>query len=64
MLTVGFFAAHLGGRAISLVPLSFVTVMALGGGLVVAGVKVPLVETGIGLSVVVLGLAIAFVASH
>ncbi len=60
MLAVGLFAAHLGGRAIWLVPLSFVIVMALGGGLGVAGVKVPLVEIGIGLSGVVLGLAIAF----
>jgi urease accessory protein len=60
MLAVGLFAAHLGGRAIWLVPLSFVTVMALGGALGVAGVKVPLVEIGIGLSVVFLGLAIAF----
>jgi HupE / UreJ protein len=55
MLAVGFFAAHLGGRAIWLAPLSFVTVMALGGELGVACVKVPLVEIGIGLSLLSLG---------
>lgn len=59
MVAVGIFAAHLGGRALWLVPVSFVTVMALGGALGMAGVALPFVETGIGLSVVTLGLAIA-----
>jgi urease accessory protein len=58
MLAVGLFAAQLGGRALWLVPLSFVTVMALGGAFG-AGAKLPLAEIGIGLSVIALGLAIA-----
>jgi len=59
MLAVGLFAAQLGGRALWLVPLSFVAVMALGGALGAAGAKLPLAEIGIGLSVIALGLAIA-----
>lgn len=60
MVLVGIFAWQLGGRALWLVPGTFVLVMALGGGLGVAGVEVPFVETGIALSVVVLGAAVAF----
>ncbi len=59
MVMVGVFAAQLGGRAIWLVPASFVTVMAFGGALGVAGITVPFVELGIGLSVVVLGAVVA-----
>lgn len=59
MVAVGLFAAHLGGRALWLVPATFVAVMALGGALGMAGVGLPFVETGIALSVVVLGLAVA-----
>jgi urease accessory protein len=59
MVAVGLFAAHLGGRALWLVPAAFVTAMAAGGALGMAGVAVPLVEIGIALSVVVLGLAVA-----
>lgn len=59
MVAVGLFAAHLGGRALWLVPASFVGMMAIGGGLGMAGVPLPYVEVGIGLSVVVLGLAVA-----
>ena len=60
MVAVGLFAAHLGGRALWLVPLSFVSMMVLGGALAMAGINLPLVEIGIGLSVVVLGIAVAF----
>jgi urease accessory protein len=60
MVAVGLFAAHLGGRALWLVPLTFVSVMALAGIVGIVGVSLPFVEIGIGLSVVVLGLAIAF----
>jgi urease accessory protein len=60
MVAVGLFAAHLGGRALWLVPLTFVSVMAIAGMLGMAGVGLPYVEIGIGMSVVVLGLAIAF----
>ncbi|MGD9614538.1 MAG: HupE/UreJ family protein [Alphaproteobacteria bacterium] len=60
MIAVGLFAAHLGGRALWLVPLSFLAMMAVGGVLGMVGIGVPFVEIGIGLSVVVLGLAVAF----
>src|ERR1043166_5664100 len=59
MGAAGLFAAHLGGRALWLVPATFVAVMALGGALGMAGGALPFVETGIALSVVVLGLAVA-----
>ena len=59
MVAVGLFAAGLGGRALWAVPLTFVAVMALGGALGVQGVALPFVETGIALSVVVLGTLIA-----
>ena len=59
MVAVGLFAAQLGGRALWLVPLSFVSVMSLGGILGMAGIGLPFVEIAIGLSVVVLGLAVA-----
>jgi urease accessory protein len=60
MVAVGLFAAHLGGRALWLVPLSFVSVMALAGAAGAAGVALPFAEIGIALSVIVLGLAVAF----
>ncbi len=60
MILVGVFAYQLGGRALWLVPLSFVSVMALGGFLGVMGIPVPFVEFGIALSVVVLGGIVAF----
>jgi urease accessory protein len=59
MVAVGLFAAHLGRHALWLVPLSFVSMMIVGGALGMAGVPLPFVEIGIGLSVVVLGLAVA-----
>jgi len=59
MIAVGLFAAHLGGRALWLVPLAFVSVMALAGIAGMAGVRLPFAEIGIGMSVVVLGLAVA-----
>ena len=59
MVAVGLFAARLGGRALWLVPLSFVAMMAVGGALGAAGGGLPLIETGIALSVVILGIAVA-----
>lgn len=59
MVAVGLYAALLGGRALWLVPASFVIVMAIGGALGMAGVTVPYTETGIALSVIVLGFAVA-----
>ncbi len=60
MVAVGLFAAQLGGPALWLVPLSFVSLMILGGIFGMAAVGLPFVEIGIGLSVVVLGFAVAF----
>ena len=60
MVLVGVFAFQLGGRALWLVPATFVLVMAAGGALGMAGIGVPFVETGIALSIVALGAAIAF----
>jgi urease accessory protein len=59
MILVGVFAVQLGGRAIWLVPLTFVGVMAIGGVLGMAGLSVPFVEIGIALSVIVLGAVVA-----
>ena len=53
MVTVGLFAAHLGGRALWLVPASFVGMMAVGGALGFYGITLPLIETGIAFSVIV-----------
>ena len=60
MILVGVFAYQLGARALWLVPLTFVSVMALGGFLGVAGIPVPFVEIGIALSVIVLAAIVAF----
>ena len=60
MVAVGVLAAQLGGRALWLVPLGFVGVMAAAGALGMAGIQLPLSEVGIALSVIVLGLAVAF----
>ncbi|WP_420963039.1 HupE/UreJ family protein [Brucella sp. IR073] len=59
MIAVGAFAFILGGRALWLVPGSFVLMMALGGISGMNGIAVPFVETGIAASLVVLGLAVA-----
>lgn len=59
MLMVGVLAWQMGGRALWLLPATFVAVMALGGALGAAGIAVPFVETGIALSVVVLGVMVA-----
>src|SRR5437764_12593292 len=59
MVAVGVFATHLGGRALWLVPLSFISMVMVGGVLGMAGVGLPLVEVAIGFSVVAVGLAIA-----
>jgi urease accessory protein len=59
MVAVGVMAGLRRGRALWLVPLAFVVMMIVGGGLATAAVRLPAAEIGIGLSVVVLGLAIA-----
>ncbi|MGC2044706.1 MAG: HupE/UreJ family protein [Pseudolabrys sp.] len=60
MIAVGILAAGYGGRALWLVPMSFLVAMAAAGVIGMAGIPVQIVEAGIGLSVVVLGLMIAF----
>lgn len=59
MVMVGLLAFQLGGRALWLVPATFISVMMLGGALGAAGVALPFVELGIALSVVVLGAVAA-----
>jgi urease accessory protein len=59
MLAVGMFAAYRGGRALWLVPATFVLMMAAGGALGASGLSLPFVEIGIAASVIVLGLAVA-----
>jgi urease accessory protein len=59
MIAVGLWAAQLGGRALWAVPAAFVGAMVLGGTLVWSGLALPHVETGIALSVLVLGLLVA-----
>jgi urease accessory protein len=59
MMAVGLWAAQRGGRAQWLVPLTFVSVMAAGGVLGMAGVSLPFVEAGMVSSLLVLGVLIA-----
>jgi urease accessory protein len=59
MVTVGLLAWQLGGRALWLVPASFIVAMAAGGALGMAGIPVPFVEVGIAVSVIVLGAMVA-----
>jgi urease accessory protein len=59
MIAIGLWAAQQGGRALWAVPAAFVSAMVLGGGLAMAGLPLPHVETGIAASVLVLGLLIA-----
>jgi urease accessory protein len=56
-------AAQLGGRAQWRVPAVFVGVIALGGALAMAGLRLPFVEQGIVASVMAVGLLIALAAS-
>lgn len=60
MVAVGLWAAQLGGRAQWLLPASFVGFLAAGGALGAAGFALPLVEAGIVMSVLMLGLLIGF----
>ena len=60
MVAVGLLAAQYSGRALWLVPLNFLVAMAIAGVIGMAGIVAPVPEVGIGVSVVVLGSAIAF----
>jgi urease accessory protein len=59
MVAVGMFAVTLGGRALWLVPASFVGMMAVGGLLGSSGMNMPLAEFAIAASVIVLGGLVA-----
>jgi urease accessory protein len=59
MIGVGLWAAQRGGRAIWLVPLAFLGVMAIGGLVGMLGWAIPMVETGIVASVLILGCLVA-----
>lgn len=59
MIAVGIWAGQLGGRAVWLIPLTFVSVMAAAATLASFGLLLPLVEPAITCSVLVLGLLIA-----
>ncbi len=60
MIAVGLLAAQLGGRALWLVPGTFVTVMALAAAAGVSGLTLPGTEYGILLSIVAISLPVAF----
>lgn len=59
MIAIGIWAAQMGGRALWVVPTTFVAVMVLGSLLGLANIALPWVEVGIVLSVLVLGGLIA-----
>lgn len=60
MVAVGLWAAQSGGRALWLVPASFVTMMVVGAVLGMTGVQLPMVEGGIMASLLILGGLVAF----
>ena len=60
MVAVGVFAARLGGTSLWAVPAAFVGAMVAGGAAGYYGVPLPMVEQGIAVSVIVMGLAVAF----
>ena len=60
MVLVGLLAFQLGGRAVWLLPMAFTGLMIVGGILGIAGVNLPMVETGIAVSVIILGASVAF----
>ena len=59
IIAVGIWAGQLGGRAVWLIPLTFVSVMAVAATLASFGLLLPLMEPAIACSVLVLGLLIA-----
>ena len=59
MVAVGLWGAFLGAPAIWLLPIVFPLIMVCGGVLGIIGVPVPMVEIGIAVSAVVLGLLVA-----
>lgn len=60
MFAVGLWGAQMGGRQVWTLPVTFPLIMVVGGVLGLFDVPLPSVELGIALSVLALGLAIAF----
>ena len=60
MISVGILSAQMGGKAMWTVPLTFIVIMWGGGMMGIGSEAFDWVEKGIALSVIVLGLAIAF----
>ncbi len=59
MIAVGLLSVQMGGRALWLLPTSFVGMMIMGGAMGMSGLEFPAMEFGIALSVVALGAALA-----
>ena len=59
MFCVGLWGAQMGGRAVWSLPIAFPLIMVAGGMMGIAGIPLPAVESGIALSIIVLGAAIA-----
>jgi len=59
MVAIGLYAVRLGGRALWLMPATFITIMAFGGLLGTVRIADPFFEIGVAMSVVVLGIAVA-----
>ncbi len=62
MVAVGLWAAQMGGRSRWVVPVTFVSLMTVGGAMGMLGLPLPMVETGILVSVVAMGVLIAAAA--
>ncbi|MCB9948401.1 MAG: HupE/UreJ family protein [Rhodospirillaceae bacterium] len=60
MFAVGLWGAQMGGRPVWTLPVAFPLIMVGGGILGILGIPIPGIETGIALSVIALGTAIAF----
>ena len=58
MIAVGLYAAQLGGRALWILPAAFVAAMIAGGIMGNAAIPLPLIEPGIALSIIAMGLLI------
>jgi urease accessory protein len=59
MVAVGIWAAQLGGRHLLILPATFVATMAVGAAAAMHGLPLPLVESMVALSVLVLGMLVA-----
>lgn len=60
MVAVGVISTQVGGKGIWVVPSAFVFSMVFGGVLAIAGISLPAVDVAIAVSVLVLGIIIAF----